>query len=43
MWRTAITLPEEIYTPIARAVLDELVERGLTARPANDDRRPGVV
>jgi stage V sporulation protein G len=28
MWRTAITLPEEIYTPIARAVLDELVARG---------------
>ena len=37
LWRTAITLPEEIYTPIARAVLDELVERGLTARPAEDD------
>jgi len=36
LWRTAITLPEEIYTPIARAVLDELVERGLTARPAED-------
>src|SRR5467141_1841850 len=34
VWRTAITLPEEIYTPIAGAVLDELVERGLTARPA---------
>ena len=33
LWRTAITLPEEIYTPIARAVLDELVKRGLTARP----------
>jgi stage V sporulation protein G len=33
LWRTAITLPEEIYIPIARAVLDELVERGLTARP----------
>jgi stage V sporulation protein G len=33
VWRTAITLPEEIYTPIARAVLDELVERGLIARP----------
>jgi len=43
VWRTAITLPEEIYTPIARAVLDELVERGLTARPAEDDRRPGIV
>src|SRR6266851_4602579 len=37
VWRTAITLPEEIYTPIARAVLDELVERGLTARPAEGD------
>jgi stage V sporulation protein G len=37
LWRTAITLPEEIYTPIARAVLDELVERGLTARRAEDD------
>ena len=37
LWRTAITLPEEIYTPIARAVLDELVELGLTARPAEDD------
>ena len=37
VWRTAITLPEEIYTPIARAVLDELVERGLTARPAEYD------
>ena len=33
LWRTAITLPEEIYIPITRAVLDELVERGLTARP----------
>ena len=43
VWRTAITLPEEIYTPIARAVLDELVERGLTARPADDHHRPGVV
>jgi stage V sporulation protein G len=39
VWRTAITLPDEIYTPIARAVLDELIERGLTARPAKDDRR----
>jgi stage V sporulation protein G len=37
LWRTAITLPEEIYTPIARAVLDELIERGLTARPAEGD------
>jgi len=43
VWRTAITLPEEIYTPIARAVLDELVERRLTAKPADDDRRPGIV
>ena len=41
VWRTAITLPEEIYTPIARAVLDELVERGLAAKPADDDHRPG--
>jgi stage V sporulation protein G len=40
VWRTAISLPEEIYTPIARAVLDELVERGLTARPADDDHQP---
>jgi stage V sporulation protein G len=39
VWRTAITLPEEIYIPIARAVLDELVERGLAARPEEDDRR----
>jgi len=37
VWRTAITLPEEIYTPIARAVLDELIERGLTARPVGRD------
>jgi stage V sporulation protein G len=43
VWRTAITLPEEIYTPIARAVLDELVERGLAVRPADDERRPGIV
>ena len=43
VWRTAITLPEEVYTPIAKAVLDELVERGLTARAADDDRRPGIV
>jgi stage V sporulation protein G len=35
VWRTAITLPEEIYLPLARAVLDELGARGLTARPAN--------
>jgi stage V sporulation protein G len=32
-WRTAITLPEEVYAPLARAVLDELVERGLTTNP----------
>jgi stage V sporulation protein G len=40
VWRTAITLPEEIYAPLARAVLDELVERGLTARPADTRRQP---
>lgn len=40
VWRTAITLPEEIYTPIARAVLDALIERGLT-KPADGDRRSG--
>ena len=39
LWRTAITLPEEIYTPIARAVLDELVARGLSAISQEDDRR----
>lgn len=33
MWRTAITLPEELYTPIAKAVLGELVAHGLTASP----------
>jgi stage V sporulation protein G len=43
VWRTAITLPEEIYTPIATAVLDELVKRGLTARPADDHHQPGIV
>jgi stage V sporulation protein G len=43
VWRTAITLPEEIYIPIARAVLDELVERGLSAKPADGDRRHGIV
>ena len=43
VWRTAISLPEEIHIPIARAVLGELVERGLIARPADDDRRPGIV
>lgn len=42
VWRTAITLPEEIYTPIAKAVLDALVERGLT-RPADGDRQSGCV
>jgi stage V sporulation protein G len=42
VWRTAITLPEEIYTPIARAVLDELVERGLIAKTRGGDRRPGI-
>src|SRR5215469_2001195 len=42
VWRTAITLPEEVYTPIAKAVLDELAACGLTARPADDHRRPGM-
>jgi len=42
LWRTAITLPEEIYTPIARAVLDELVKRGLTARPGAAQSRSRV-
>src|SRR5271155_1837702 len=32
VWRTAITLPEEVHSPIARAVLDALVERGLAVR-----------
>jgi stage V sporulation protein G len=31
-WRHAIPLPEEISGPIGRAVLDELVERGLAVR-----------
>jgi stage V sporulation protein G len=31
-WRHAITLPDEICRPIGRAVLDELVERGLALR-----------
>jgi hypothetical protein len=31
-WRHAITLPDEISGPIGRAVLDELVERGLAVR-----------
>jgi stage V sporulation protein G len=36
-WRTAITLPEEVYRPLGKAVLDELVERGLTRRPAGEN------
>ena len=32
VWRTAITLPEEVHSPIAKAVFDELVERGLVVR-----------
>ena len=32
VWRHAITLPGEICAPIGRAVLDELVERGLAVR-----------
>ena len=32
VWRHAITLPEEICEPIGRAMLDELVERGLAVR-----------
>jgi stage V sporulation protein G len=39
LWRTAITLPEEIHVPIARAVLDELVARGLSAISQEDSRR----
>jgi stage V sporulation protein G len=35
-WRTAITLPEKIYTSIARAVLDEFIDCGLTARSTNE-------
>jgi hypothetical protein len=31
-WRRAITLPDEICGPMGRAVLDELVERGLAVR-----------
>jgi hypothetical protein len=31
-WRHAITLPDESCRPIGRAVLDELVERGLALR-----------
>ena len=32
VWRHAITLPDEICAAIGRAVLDELVERGLAVR-----------
>jgi len=32
VWRAAITLPEEVHSPIAKAVFDELVERGLAVR-----------
>jgi hypothetical protein len=32
VWRVAITLPEEVYSPIAKAVFDEFVERGLAVR-----------
>ena len=32
VWRRAITLPDEICGPMGRAVLDELVERGLAVR-----------
>jgi len=32
VWRHAITLPDEISGPIGKAVLDELVERGLAVR-----------
>jgi hypothetical protein len=32
VWRHAITLPDQICAPIGRAVLDELVERGLAIR-----------
>ena len=31
-WRHAVTLPDEISGPIGRAVLDELVNRGLATR-----------
>jgi len=31
-WRNAITLPDEISGPIGRAVLGELVMRGLAVR-----------
>jgi hypothetical protein len=32
VWRHAVTLPDEISGPIGKAVLDELVERGLAVR-----------
>ena len=32
VWRHAITLPDEICEPIGRAVLNELIERGLAMR-----------
>ena len=32
VWRRPITLPDEPCGPIGRAVLDELVERGLAVR-----------
>jgi hypothetical protein len=32
IWRRTITLPDEISGPIGRAVLDELVQRGLAVR-----------
>jgi stage V sporulation protein G len=31
-WQTAISLPEEVRSPIGDAVLNELVERGLAKR-----------
>jgi DNA-binding cell septation regulator SpoVG len=31
-WRAAITLPQEVHSPIAKAVFDEFVERGLAVR-----------
>ena len=32
VWRHAVTLPDEISGPIGKAVLDELVNRGLASR-----------
>jgi DNA-binding cell septation regulator SpoVG len=32
MWRRAITLPDEICAPMGKAVLDELVARGLAVK-----------